>query len=222
MPDNNVGILPLFVRAMQNNLDSRLSEIRLEKREESLFFIFVESGEEYALEVGTYGYKETVLDFRGERYTVRALGDAVYGTGGIPEYRIELVFPELPNTRMIKLVRVSRERIKIELSEVPNNKIVDAFLDRIPDESAALGFIIEMLEKKFGKGFLGARVEKTFTPTLIGADMCCENYPDVVRAEAERLSQESRAVKLLRVFVDKFIREDLPKSKYDEDEEFVQ
>lgn len=222
LPDNNVGILPLFVRAMQNNLDSRLSEIRLEKREESLFFIFVESGEEYALEVGTYGYKETVLDFRGERYTVRALGDAVYGTGGIPEYRIELVFPELPNTRMIKLVRVSRERIKIELSEVPNNKIVDAFLDRIPDESAALGFIIEMLEKKFGKGFLGARVEKTFTPTLIGADMCCENYPDVVRAEAERLSQESRAVKLLRVLVDKFIREDLPKSKYDEDEELVQ
>ena len=213
LPDNNVGILPLFVRAMQNNLDSRLSEIRLQRRGEALFLDFFESGEEYSIEVGTYGYKESVLDFRGEKYTVRAIGDAVFGTGGIPEYRIELVFPELPNTRMIKLVRLSDERIRIELTEMPNNRIVDALLDRIPEASAALGFVIEMLEKRFGKGFINAKVEKTFKPTLIGADMRCEGYLDVVKSEGERLSQESRAVKLLRAFVDKFIREDSPITK---------
>ncbi len=213
LPHNNVGILPLFVRGMQNNLDSRLSEIRLERRGDALVFSFTESDEDYSIEIGTYGYKEGVLDFRGEKYIVRALGDAVFGTGGIPEYRIELVFPELPNTRMIKLVRISRERVKIEFSEVPNNRIVDALLDRIPEASAALGFVVEMLEKRFGKGFIGARVEKTFNPTLIAADMCCENYPDIVRTEGERLSQESRAVKLLRAFVDKFIREDFPEDK---------
>lgn len=207
---NNIGVLPLFVRAMQNNLDSRLTELRLERREASLFLNFCESGEEYSLEVGLYGYKESVLDFRGEKYTVRAIGDAVFGTGGIPEYRIELVFPELPNTRTIKLTRVGDGKIKIELSEVPNNRIVDALLDRIPEASAALGFVIEMLERRFGKGFINARVEKTFSPTLIGADMSCENYLEIVKSEGERLSQESRIVKLLRAFVDKFIREDSP------------
>ena len=210
LPDNNVGVLPLFIRAMQNNLDSRLSELKLTKRGGALFLGFVESGEEYSLEVGLYGYKESVLDFRGEKYTVRAIGDAVFGTGGIPEYRIELLFPEMPNTRMIKLTRVSGERIKIELSEVPNNRVVDALLDRIPEASAALGFVIEMLEKRFGKGFIGAKVEKTFTPTLIGADMRYEGYLDVVKSEGERLSQDSRAVRLLRAFVDRFIREDSP------------
>ena len=210
LPDNNLGVLPLFVRAMQNNLDSRLSEIRLERRGDSLYLSFVESGEEYSLEVGLYGYKESVLDFRGEKYTVRVMGDAVFGTVGVPEYRIELVFPELPNTRMIKLTRMSRERIRVELTESPNNRIIDPLLDRIPEESAALGFIVELLERRFGKGFISARVEKTFAHTLVAADMCFEGYPDIVAAEGAKLSRESRAVTLLRAFVNRFIREDTP------------
>ena len=206
--NNDVGILPLFVGAMQNNLETGIREIRFQRREEELEMIIKEKDEEYRISVGFYGYKDNVLDFRGEKYMVRALGSALVNGEGVGEYRIELLFPELPNTRMIRITRPSDGVIQMDFSEIPNNKIIDNLLDKATSQSMALGFVMDLLEKRLGDGVVRKKVEKTFSPTLIGADIEYDGYERIIEEENAKRAYESFSVKLLRSVVDKFFKED--------------
>ena len=202
---NNVGILPLFIRGMQNNLDSRIEFIRLERSHNELYFTFSESGFAYRIEIGLYEYKEAVLDFRGERYILRTLGEAVENSDGVMEYRIEILFPELPNTRMIRIIRGDGEA-EVEFTENPNNRMADAILERammIP----AISMGVELLEKRFGESFISKKIADTFAPVLIGARRGSERFSEIIAKQKAIAEEQSRAVKLMRAFVSRFFSE---------------
>ena len=202
---NNVGILPLFIRGMQNNLDSRIEFIRLERSHNELYFTFSESGFAYRIEIGLYEYKEAVLDFRGERYILRTLGEAVENSDGVMEYRIEILFPELPNTRMIRIIRGDGEA-EVEFTENPNNRMADAILERammIP----AISMGVELLEKRFGESFISKKIADTFAPVLIGARRGSERFSEIIAKQKAIAEEQSRAVKLMRAFVSRFFAE---------------
>ncbi|MBQ7387686.1 MAG: serine hydrolase [Clostridia bacterium] len=205
---NNVGILPLFIRAMQNNLDSRLEFIRFERSHEELYFTFSESGFAYRIEIGLYEYKDAVLDFRGERYILRTLGEAVVNSDGETEYRIEIVLPELPNTRMMRVFIKSEDEISVEFTENPNNRMADALLDRAM-LSPAISIGVELLERRFGDSFINKKIADTFAPVLVGAKRSSERFDDILAAERARAEEQSRAVKLMRAFVSRFFAEDV-------------
>ena len=84
---NNAGVQPLILRAMQNNLDSVIENITLYRRGNRLYIGVLESGEEHRIAVGLYGYEESELRIKGEKYLVRAVGRAVRVRGNT-EYRI--------------------------------------------------------------------------------------------------------------------------------------
>ena len=205
---NGEGILPLFIRGMQNNLDSAIEQITFDRYADSLYMIFRERGEDYRVEVGLYDYKETVLNFRGEKYIVKVMGEALLTADGEEEYRIEFLFPELPNTRMLTVKRQNEAKINIFMSEVPNNKIIDALIENASESSGALSFAIDLLERRFGEGFIEKKLEATFSPVLVGADMSIDGYEKIVTEENAKAAEESRTVKLLRAVVDRFFKED--------------
>lgn len=212
---NNVGMLPLIVRAMQNNLDSSLETLTLSQNDDTLILTFSESGTEYSIPVGLYEYKSTVWNIRGEKYLVRAMGEAFVNSDGVCEYRIELIFPELPNTRMIKLVRIGEDRVKITLSEIPNNRIVENLMSRLSEINPAVAFGIDLVERRFGEGIVASTLRNTFSPTLIGADTARDGYRDIVAEETRRASEESRTVRLIRSVVDRFFKDDDEKNDGD-------
>jgi hypothetical protein len=217
VPKNNVGILPLFVRGMQNNLEAGISELSVLRRDDELWLRFVEAGDEYELEVGLYEYATTVLDFRGEKYIVGAIGDAVFGPVGEPEYRIELIFPELPNTRMIKIIPTEEGRVSIELSEVPNDKVIAALIDRIPELGFAAKLAYSQIERIYGNGCVNDFVARAFAPTLTGVDTSRDGWEDAL-SELNRIAgEQSRSVTLLKAFVERFISVDDEKDKASED-----
>jgi len=207
---NNVGFIPLIVRGMNNNLDSSLTRIGFDRYEDSLYMLFSESGEDYRVEVGLYEYKETVLDFRGEKYLVKVLGEAIIGADGTPEYRIEFLYPELPNTRFLNITHTLDGRITVTLGEIPNNKIADALIEKATDTSTALGFAMDLLERRFGEGFIQKKLEETFFPSLLGVDESLEDYRDILMLEEQRLSEKSRAVRVILTVVEHFFKEDTP------------
>jgi len=207
-PDNREGMLPLFVRAMQNNLGSQLSRIGFERHQDALYMTFCESGVDYNLELGLYEYKETVLDFRGEKYIVKAMAEALINSEGISEYRIELIFPELPNTRMLVIRRKDRESITVNFYEVPNNKIIDTIIDSAVAANGVLSFALDILERRFGTGVIQKKIERTFSQELVAADVGAENYEKIVAAENARLSIESGTVKIIRGVVNRFFKDD--------------
>ena len=204
---NNVGLLPLIVRGMQNNLASRIEAVSLDRHGDKLFFTVRESGESYHIEIGFYEYRETVIEVRGEKYMVSAMGEALVDGDGDGEFRIELIFPELPNTRMISLYRLDSDSVCMKLSEVPNNRIAEILFERLT-LNPTLSFALEMLERKFGDGFIYQKLEEAFNQELIGADTTSPIYEEIIKRENERASKESTFVKILRTIVNKFFKID--------------
>ena len=205
---NNVGILPLFIRGMQNNLDASLESLKLEKWGSGVYLTFRESGVNYRVEIGLYEYKDAILDFRGEKYMVKVMGEAIINADGGEEYRIEFLFPELPNTRFIRIMPKGDGRMQVDFTEIPNNRIADMLLDRVPAASPALGLGLDILERRFGEGFINRKVENTFAPMLIGADKASPDFDTIIEEEKMRAEEQSRTVRLLRAFVDRFFKDE--------------
>ena len=209
LQNNIASMLPLFVVGMQNNLRAGIERLSFERAGESLIMSFVEGGDSYSLEIGLYVYKSTVLDFRGEKYMVSAMGEALeLPTGGV-EYRIELLYPEMPNTRFIRMKITGEDTALVELSEIPNNKIVDKLLSHVPHTNGVAGFAIDLLERRFGEGFIEKKVEEVFTPRLVAVRADSERCDTLLKFENTRTAEESATVRFIRMIVDRFFKETL-------------
>ena len=127
---NNVGMIPVFVRAMQNNFPSCIEEIGIERDNDALYFTYIESGVKYRLEIGTASYKESVIEFNGERYIVRVMGGVAVEKGETV-YKLELVFPELPNVRTLKLRLNKKGKLLLDMAEMPNGGFTRVLLSEI-------------------------------------------------------------------------------------------
>ena len=205
-PKNNVSMLPLFIAGMQNNMAAGIESFTFERIGDSLIFSFTEGGEGYAVEVGLYEYKTAVLDFRGEKYSISVMGEALLNERGEEEYRIELLFPEMPNTRMIRMT-FDGGGLQVEFTESPNNRIVDMLLARVPETSSVAGFAITLLERRFGEDFIEKKVEEIFSPKLTGIDVTLPDSEEIIRELEEERAEESSTVKVLKALVARFFKE---------------
>ena len=205
---NNYGILPLITRAMQNNLKSSVDGIAFEKEGEQLFFLFTECGHTYRLEVGFTDFKESVLDIRGERYIVKVIGEAMEDEDRNMLYKLELLFPELPNTRMLKLSFDDDGRLIFRMSEMPNHKIADRFIAEMTAMNPKMGFAKDLLEKRIGRHFADIKLEEAFSPRLIGAKIGAENYTAIMDEEREKLKANERTVKVINTVISRFLRDE--------------
>ena len=201
---NNAGILPLFVRLMQANYCGGIERIFLLREGERLFFVSREGGVDLKIELGIYGYKETVLDFRGEKYIVRALAESVT-EGDRTVSNIELSFPELPNTREISLSFYENGKIKLDMSETPNHKTVEPFFERLPENNPKISFVLDMLEKRLGRGFALGKVKAAFAPSLIGASVKSQSCDSIIEAAELATTQEMEKTKLIVSLIERFI-----------------
>lgn len=204
--ENGVGVFPLIVRAMQNNFSSNLEEIGILQRGDELYFSFCESGEEYSLPIGLYGYKESVINLRGEAYLVRALGEACNGREGM-EYRIELVLPETASVRRILIKRASKGRVAVQMSETPGAEVAIDYLKEYSKNNVTVAFVVDLIERRFGKGIVANTIKNTFNPRLVGADSSERGYAEVLNEERQRALSNQNVSRLVRSVVDRFFRE---------------
>lgn len=190
---NNQGILPLFIRAMQNNYTGGIESITFDRQGERLFFISREGGINYRLEVGLYGFRTTVLNFNGEKYITRALGEAYVNEDGHRAYKLYLVFPEMPNSRRIKFTFGEDGRMVMKMSEIPNEKIAEPLIEGIYATNPKFAFAVKMLERRLGDRFINRKLESVFSPVLIGADTHSKKYTDILADEKARAEEAKRS-----------------------------
>lgn len=208
---NNTGILPLIVRAFNNNLGSSIRRIAFREGQDSLTMVVLDGGTECKINIGFYEYIENVIDISGDKFIVNAICEARVTADGTPVYRIELCFPEMPNARMIEITRLDEGRISLKMTELPNHRIVETLVEKA-SSGAVLGFVTDLLERRFGEGFIEKKLEGTFAPTLIGADERHDGYREIVDEEERARREESRVVRMIRGVVDRFFKEDGDKS----------
>jgi hypothetical protein len=169
--------------------------------------VVLDGGCEIKINIGIYEYMENTIELFGDKFIVNAVCEARVTADGTPVYRIELCLPEMPNTRMIEITRLDEGRISVELTELPNHKIVEALVEKATS-GLVLGFVSDLLERRFGEGFIEKRLETSFAPVLIGADESVEGYEKIVEEQERVRREESRTVKMIRGVVDRFFKED--------------
>ncbi len=209
-PKNNAGMVPLVTRAMQNNLRSSIDGVEIAREGDSLFFVYAEGGVSYRLEIGFSDFKESVIDLHGERYIVRVMGEAMEDEDRNMLYKLELLFPELPNTRMIKLSFTDEDQLLMRMSEMPNESIAGVFMKEMNGTNPKMSAYMDLIEKKIGKNAANKRVTDAFAPSLIGARIGSENYTRIMDEEREKKKAGEKTVKVIDTIIDKLLREEEP------------
>lgn len=204
---NHVGLLPLFVRCMQNNLAAGIRSIRFERSGEALMMTVVEGSAAYTFEVGIYDYKFTTLDFRGERYVVGVMGHATDDEYRHAVYKLEFIFSELPNTRRIKISIIDKERILVSFSEVPDDKIIHGLFEVFPVTNPRVGIVIDLLENKIGDNFISSKIEDVFNPVFISADVGSPEFDGIMENEERKAGETTSLMKTVSSIVDRLSRE---------------
>ena len=205
---NSVGIVPLVVRAMQNNLRSSVDGIELVRDKDSILFVYTEGGVSYRLEMGFSEFKENVIDLHGEKYIVKVIAEAMEDEDRNMIYKIELLFPELPNTRMIKLSFTEEDKLLMRMSEMPNEKIVGVFMKEFNGTAPKMTAYMDAIEKYAGKNVTNKRVIDTFAPRLVGARIGSENYTRIMDEEREKMKLGEKNARLIDTIVDKLLHDD--------------
>lgn len=201
---NNQGILPIFVRVMQNNYQGGMERLQISVSDDALRITSVEGGVKYEFDAGFYGYKTTELDFCGEKYLLSAMTEASETADGGISYRIELVFPELPNTRRITLTLAENGTLGINMSEIPDEKIVTAFIESLTSEKKS-SFVFDLLEKNLGKGFIENKLKELFAPSLIAVDEDASEYESILAAANRAVSDKIASSALIRSLIYSFV-----------------
>lgn len=205
---NNHGFLPLIIRAMQNNYSGGIESVTFEKDGHNLVFISHEGGVDYKFNVGLYGFKTNVINVEGEVYIVNALGEAGLDENGNPTYKVELVLPEMPNSRYIVFTPQSDGKLIMKMSEMPNEKIADPLVEAIYTTTPKLAFAVNLLERRLGDRFIARKLESVFAPALIGIDTKSEDYYSIVADERRRLDEAQRSTKAISAMLLKLASDD--------------
>ena len=152
--------------------------------------------------VGTGGYESNLVSLRGEKYLVYAMGEARWSPSGEREYRIELLLPETASVRRIRITRGVGETIKIELLEIPNNRLVETMLESYSEVYPRLGMGIDILDKRIGKGAIREGLRRAFSPTLLGVDVLYEGYREILDDENKKTADAYRRSKPIKNIID--------------------
>ena len=201
---NNNGILPLFLRVMENCYTGGIDSLAFRRRGERLWMTVTEGGTPLTMEIGLKDFAETVLSFREEVYLVRAMGEVIDDEEGRPVYKIELCFPELPNVRRIKFMETPDGCYKMRMEELPNQKLAKAFVDSFPAQNALLNSI---LERHLGDGYLHRLLKDMFSPSLLAIPAAKENALQLLEQEEKLRAARRRSVGFITGIVSRFFEE---------------
>ncbi len=204
---NNASILPLFVSVMQNNYQGGIEYFDFRRIGQNLFMTSVEDGIHYNIPIGLYDYKESVVDFHDEKYIVRASAEILFDEDRNPVYKIELIFPELPNVRTLKITHTD-EGILVRMSEMPNEKIAESFFESITAGGKS-NFVINLIEKKMGEGFIKNKISSLFNPNLAAIRTTVPNFEEIITLDNKKITEDNeKAAKIFKMLTSKFLSEE--------------
>lgn len=201
--ENNQGLLPLFVRAMQNNYQGGIESFEFIREGEALYLISTEGAKAYKYKIGFYGYEFTDLDYCGEKYTVGALAVAEKNKNERPVFKIEFVFPELPNMKKLRLSISERRVLTLDMTETPDERIASSFIDSLPAMNPKINFLLDMLETNLGKNFIERRISELFSPTLMAVATDADDFETLLADENYKIREKMSSMSMVRMLISK-------------------
>ncbi len=158
----SAGLLPVVLRAVQNNHCAGIKSVSFQREDSSLHIDFVSSD---GLRRVTAGLKEgqyTAVDFGGERYIVGATARVGKNEDGVPVITLYLAFCETASDRVVKFYFLPGNKMRITFTERPGNML----FERAAEMLSAVGKnkLLSNLTGKSDTDYIRYRINSTFNP----------------------------------------------------------
>ncbi len=207
-PTNNLGLLPSFVSVMQNNYGGGFHMLEF-TRHGSLLHMRAELGcGNMDIDLGIYSYAESTVTQRGEKYLVRGAVCADDDGNGRLTYKIDLIFPELPNSRHIMLSLSVDGRLNVRFFEVPGDTITTDLLRAATIMNPRLSSLFSMLERTLGHDYLNKKIKELFSPEITAVSTASPGLDELLNEENERVAAKVDSSRLVRSIVSRFVSDE--------------
>lgn len=163
---NNVGLLPLAWRIMQNNHSAGITKIAFSLSDKDLVCEVTEGEETRRFPAGFGAYRYTRLVYREEPYLVGALASFCENEDGETLFRLDLIFPELPNSRRVKLYAGAGGGVVFALTETPGTSLVDSVMGSLIANAAGGQSVLNIAKKHLSDRPIRYRVLHCMEPVL--------------------------------------------------------
>lgn len=187
---NNYGLLPVFVRVMQNNYLGGIETVSISPLADGVKVAFTEGGVKYSFPAGFYGAKESMLDFRGERYLVSASAEACRDPEGRELFKIEFCLPEMPNSRQIRIYPEGDSKIRIMMTETPNERLTEPFIEMLGESNKKIALAYDFIKRRFGEDYIMKRIRTVFSPEFVGVNTAKDGAEELLDEENKKLDDE--------------------------------
>lgn len=162
---NNLSYMPTFVSLVQNNLGAGLSSFYITSEENDIFVIFTEGEEHFRLQLGLKAPIKNVVSVRGEVYIISAWAQFTENEDGRELLKIELLFPELPAVRRMKLY-FDENGVGVKMLELPNKEVLGDFLDNMKTVAPKSDIIVNLLKPQLEREYIAYKITDYFEPYL--------------------------------------------------------
>ncbi len=166
-PENNCGILPLFIRLIQNNHTAGLRGISFSAIGDKFYVTFDEGKDAvYRAEVGFYRYVSTVWNIAGELYRVSVCGAFAVNEDGRRLLMLDVVFPEISHARRLKFF-FDDEGSSLSMREVPGREVVEGLLASLPITAPRTRGVVSFIRNRINLDYIMMKVYAKFEPVLV-------------------------------------------------------
>lgn len=174
---NNVGLLPLAWRIMQNNHAPGITRISLACEENTLILTVTEGEETRRIPCGFGAYRYTVLTYREEPYLLGTRCMMTENEDSVRLLRIDFVFPELPSARRLKIYLTGEPEIPFAFSEIPGMDLVPSVLNSLIANAVKSG-VYALAQKHLSDALIRYRIRHCMEPVLYAAKSEDGTAPD--------------------------------------------
>ena len=181
MEQESVGLFPLVMQVMHNNMTDGISKINFYKKrtkelQQTLILCFQEGEESIELEMGWNQYIENKLSIHGETYLVAVKGELSSDVDDNPVLKVEIVYLEEAMRRKLYVTFVkdtpaskliTPEYIEIKWYESPGKALIMEGMESITTEVTKHP-IYSRIRENGGIDLLHRLMEQTIEPVIKG------------------------------------------------------
>ncbi len=158
----SAGLLPVVLRAVQNNHSSGIKSVAFQKEDDNLYVDFVSPDGLRRVTAGLKQVQYTTVDFGGEKYVIGATARVGKNEDGIHVITLYLAFCETASDRVIKFYFLPENKMRITFTERPGNVLFERAAEML--SAGGKNKLLSNLTGKTDTDYIRYRINCTFNP----------------------------------------------------------
>ena len=166
VPGDAVGLMPMYMQYVHNNISVGINTIELKDVDGTLMLVVTEGDDVNTIPVGFEGYLHSYITERTEEYNIATRATFCINEDKVPVLKIKIVFTEAENYRTITFF-FNHDNTVAEFNENPSVDMILDSLDGIIPKYGGTAALINSAIEKVDPDIIAYALRFTFNPKVV-------------------------------------------------------